>query len=71
MKLLTKEQQESYENAKICYICKEQLKTKYLKDKRYCKVRDHCYYTGKYRGAVHNICNIKYSVSKKNSDRFS
>ena len=23
MKLSTKEQQESYENAKICYICKE------------------------------------------------
>ena len=23
MKLLTKEQQESYENAKVCYICKE------------------------------------------------
>ena len=23
MKLLAKEQQESYENAKICYICKE------------------------------------------------
>ena len=22
MKLLTKEQQESYENAKVCYICK-------------------------------------------------
>ena len=26
MKLLTKEQQESYENAKICYICTEKLK---------------------------------------------
>ena len=26
LKLLTKEQQESYENAKICYICKENLK---------------------------------------------
>ena len=23
MKLLTKERQESYENAKICYICKK------------------------------------------------
>ena len=23
VKLLTKEQQESYENAKICYICKK------------------------------------------------
>ena len=26
MKLLTKEQQQSYENAKICYICKENFK---------------------------------------------
>ena len=25
MKLLTKEQQELYENAKICYICKEKF----------------------------------------------
>ena len=33
MKLLTKEQQESYENEKICSICKEKFKNKYLKDK--------------------------------------
>ena len=46
MKLLTKEQQESYENAKICYICKEKSENKYLKDKKYRKVRDHCHYTG-------------------------
>ena len=26
IKLFTKEQQESYENAKICYICKKKLK---------------------------------------------
>ena len=43
-KLLTKEQQESHKNAKICYICKEQLKKEYLKDKKYRKVRDHCHY---------------------------
>ena len=45
--LLTKKQQESYENAKICYICKAKLENKYLKDKKHFKVRDHCYYTGK------------------------
>ena len=44
MKLLTKEQQESYENAKICYICKEKFENRYLRDKNYCKVRDHCHY---------------------------
>ena len=29
--LLTKEQEESYENAKICYICKGKVENKYLK----------------------------------------
>ena len=65
MKLLTKEQQESYENAKICYIYKEKFDNKNLKDKKCCIVRDHSYYTGKYRGTVHSICNLKYSVPQK------
>ena len=30
IKLLTKEQQKSYQNAKICYICKEKLEHKYV-----------------------------------------
>ena len=30
---------------------------KYLKDKTYHKVRDYCYYTEEYRGAVHSIWN--------------
>ena len=39
MKLLTKEQQESYENAKICYICNKKLENKYLEDKKYRKIK--------------------------------
>ena len=27
-------------------------------DKKQQKVRDHCHYTEKYRGAAHNICNL-------------
>ena len=65
MKLLAKEQQESYENAKICYICKEKFENEYVKDKKYRKVRDHRHYAGEYSGAVHSICNLKQSVSKK------
>ena len=33
VKLLTKEQLNLYENAKVCYICKEKFEYKYLKDK--------------------------------------
>ena len=57
LKLLTKEQQESYKNEKI--------ENKHVKDKKYCKVSDHCHYTEEYRVAVHNICNSKYSVPQK------
>ena len=59
MKLLTKEQQESYENAKICYIYK------YVKDKKYLRIRDHCHYTGKYGGAAHSISSVKWSYLRK------
>ena len=34
-------------------------------NKKNYKVRDHCHYTGKYRGAAHNICNLKYKVPKE------
>ena len=38
MKLLTKEHQESFENAKTCYTCKEKIENKCLKDKTCRKV---------------------------------
>ena len=30
----------------------------------YKKVRDLCHYTGKFRGAAHSICNLRYKVQK-------
>ena len=32
--------------------------------KKYHKVRNNCHYTGKYRGAAHNICNLRYKTPK-------
>ena len=31
----------SYENAKICYICKEKFDNKYLENKEHCRVANH------------------------------
>ena len=28
-------------------------------------MRDHCHYTGKYRGAADNICNLRYKIPKE------
>ena len=66
-KLLTKEMQESYENVKICGICKEKFENKFLKDKKYLKLRDHYHYSAEYGSALHphSICNLKYYVPKK------
>ena len=33
--------------------------------KKHFKVRDHCHYTGKYRGAAHNTCNLRYKIPKE------
>ena len=39
-RLITKQQQKSYQNAKICYICKEKFEDIHSKDKNYGNVRD-------------------------------
>ena len=33
--------------------------------KKHYKVSDDCHYTGKYRGAAHNICNLRYKIPKE------
>ena len=40
----------------------QKSENKYLKDKKCCKIRDHCLYIGEYRGAARSICNSKYST---------
>ena len=55
---LSKEEQKAYDNAKYCHICKKV----WGKHKNHKKVRDHDHYTGKFRGAAHSICNLRYST---------
>ena len=41
-----------------------------IKIKKNHKVRDHWHYTGKYRGASHNNCNLRYKIPKEISQVF-
>ena len=47
------QEQIQYEKETECWICNE----KFDGDD---KVRDHCHFTGRYRGAAHNLCNLEY-----------
>ena len=59
---LTTEEKIHYNEQEICYICKKEFDKS---DKKHYKVRDHCHYTGKYRGAAHNICTLRYKIPKE------
>ena len=68
---LTTEEKVHYNKQKVCYICKKEFdnndttKSSSLECKKQQKVRDHCHYTGKYRGAAHNICNLRYKIPEE------
>ena len=63
---LTHEENDFYKEQEACHICKETFcvdkDDKNYKNKR--KVKDHCHYTGKFRGAAHSKCNLNYKVPK-------
>ena len=58
---LTNKEIKSYEKQKVCHICKKE----FCDDKNKKKVRDHCHYTRKFRGAAHTVCNLRYKVPKE------
>ena len=47
-----KEEAERFNRETECWICEGEFNDD--------KVRDHCHFTGRYRGAAHNSCNLKY-----------
>ena len=51
-----KEEAERFNKETKCWICNG----KFTGDVKNCKVRDHCHFTGRYRGAAHKICNFLY-----------
>ena len=45
-----------YETSTVCWLCEKEIEDP--DDEKNGKVRDHCHYTGKYRGPAHNKCNL-------------
>ena len=48
---ITKKEQKMHNKQKVCFICKKRFSTD-NNNKKYHKVKDHCHYTGKYRGLL-------------------
>ena len=55
--IFTFKDKDDFEKAKICWICQKEFGESK-------KVRDHCHFTGKYRGAAHNKCNLQFKKTK-------
>ena len=53
---MTMHDQLVYDNSILCHICNEEI----CED----RVRDHCHLSGKFRGAAHEVCNLKYKIPK-------
>ena len=63
---LTDKENKSYEKQKVCCICTQKISTNYDDDNKKChKVRDHCHYTGTFRGDAHSTCRFKIKHQKK------
>ena len=56
--IFTAEDRSTFEKAKICWICQGKF------DESEKKVRDHCHFTGKFRGAAHVKCNLQFKKPK-------
>ena len=60
--IISSDELKQFDDATKCWICNEEFddtadEKGYKKNK---KVKDHCHYTGRFRGAAHNSCNLKY-----------
>ena len=58
---LTKDEKNWHNDQKVCHTCKRIFSTDY-NNKKYHKVKDHCHYTGKYRGTAHDL---RYKIPKE------
>ena len=54
---LSPEEWRKFNESEVCWLCRGKFGEKP-------KVRDHCHYTGKFRGAAHQSCNLKFQRPK-------
>ena len=54
---LSSEEWKKFRESKVCWLCRGKFDEKP-------KVRDHCHFTGKFRGAAHQSCNLKFQRPK-------
>ena len=52
--IITRHDKLVYDNSTNCHICNEEIG-----EDRVC---DHCHLSGKFRGAAHEVCKLKYKV---------
>ena len=67
---LTPQEEKDFQSARHCHICEKKL----FRDKETGKIlkeRDHCHFTGEYRGAAHNECNLKCKKTSRSSSGIS
>ena len=63
--IMTQNDWKDFNESTKCWICQEEFEKdspsgnpSEARDEK--KVRDHCHFTGKFRGAAHNSCNLRY-----------
>ena len=56
---LTDKEWKTFREAKVCWLCRKEFGDGNLR-----KVRDHCHFSGKFRGAAHSLCNFKFQRPK-------
>ena len=65
---LTDSKKKYYKEQKVWYICQKEF-CYHTNEKKiiklYKKIRDHCHFTGKFRGATHSVCNLHYKVPQE------
>ncbi len=65
--IMTQDDENNFIFSENCYLCKKIFGEKIIKKNNEIilyKVRDHCHFSGKYRGAACQLCNLKYRIQK-------